>query len=208
MEELRSTEILDREIQDDARRKADKILKASDAECLGIAESVSVRIQKTEKEKEAEYNRRLEHYQMDIESAIPLEKQRQLVLFTDTSVQEALDAWFRDIGKAKRLELIKKLLVRYISVLGESRLRVVYAGYEEGEIRSLVSELFGKEKIESIRKDDGLRHSSKNLSDGVNIETDDDRIICRASLEEIRTEILSTNRQELAEALMGGRLPE
>ena len=31
MEELRSTDILDKEIQDDARKKAEKILKNADA---------------------------------------------------------------------------------------------------------------------------------------------------------------------------------
>ena len=33
MQELRSTEILDKEIQTDARKKADKLLKKADADC-------------------------------------------------------------------------------------------------------------------------------------------------------------------------------
>ena len=48
MEELRSTEILEKEIQSDARRKAEKILKNADADCEKILSSVETRFEKTQ----------------------------------------------------------------------------------------------------------------------------------------------------------------
>ena len=52
MEELRSTEILDKEIQEDARKKADKIVKNSQIEAQNILDSVDGRIEVARQEKE------------------------------------------------------------------------------------------------------------------------------------------------------------
>ena len=98
MEELRSTEILDREIRDDARRKAEKILKDADRGCAAIASEVAARIAELRAAKEAEIAARLESYRRDSESRLPLDKERRLVSFIDSSVTSALEQWFRDIG--------------------------------------------------------------------------------------------------------------
>lgn len=58
MEELRSTEILDKEIQEDARRKAERILRKTDVECEKIKNSVSTRIETVTSEKNEEYKKR------------------------------------------------------------------------------------------------------------------------------------------------------
>ena len=58
MEELRSTEILDKEIQEDARRKAERILRKTDVECEKIKNSVSTRIETVTSEKNEEYKKK------------------------------------------------------------------------------------------------------------------------------------------------------
>ena len=45
MEELRSTEILDKEIQEDARRKANRILNNGLLECEKILEDVNIKFE-------------------------------------------------------------------------------------------------------------------------------------------------------------------
>ena len=52
MEELRSTEILDREIQADARKKAENILKKAEKSCEDILNSVEKTILEAKKAKE------------------------------------------------------------------------------------------------------------------------------------------------------------
>lgn len=208
MEELRSTEILDREIQDDARRKAEKILKASEAECRQILDDVNARLARVKAEKEAEFARLLAAYRRDAESVIPLEKQRRLVTFMDSSVQEALDAWFRGIGAAKRLSLYERRLERYKPILSGATLAVRFFGYSEREIRDMAVKAFGKDSVASVTALDAKSAQAVGCSDGLYIETTDQAIRCRASLEEIRDELLQGLRQELAETLLGGRLPE
>ena len=51
MQELRSTDILDKEILSDSRRKAEKILKNSDSECKELLDSLDSEIQKAKLEK-------------------------------------------------------------------------------------------------------------------------------------------------------------
>lgn len=202
MEELRSTEILDREIQDDARRKAEKILKAGEGECRLIAEEVAERIAAFRTEKEREYAGKLDAYLRDAEAAIPLEKQRKLVSFVDNAVQEALDLRFRDIGEAGRLALFAGLLERYKTVLGGARVTIIYSGYSGNGIREFAERVFGAAGISSITA------AQDRSFDGLTVETEDRRILCRATLAEIRDELLSSRRQELANALFGGRLGE
>lgn len=208
MEELRSTEILDREIQEDARRKAEKLLKANEAECRQILDDVAFRIERVRTEKEAEYAKRLDSFRRDTEAAIPLEKERRHVSFMDGAVHKALDEWFESIGPKKRLALYSNMLEKARSLFGDSKVSVVFAGYDETEIRSTVESLFGKAGIASVVKLDRKGAASYGFSDGLIVESASSGIKCRATLEEKRADLLSDKRQEMAEALMGGRLPE
>ena len=51
MQELRSTDILDKEIQADARKKAERMLQKADSDCQALLESVNEDIQKAADEK-------------------------------------------------------------------------------------------------------------------------------------------------------------
>jgi V/A-type H+/Na+-transporting ATPase subunit E len=203
MEELRSTEILDREIQDDARRKAEKILKANEAECERILSGVASRVDSARSEKEAEYAARLAAYVRDSEAAIPLEKQRKLVSFIDDSVKAALDGWFAGIGKERRLELYANLLRKAKPLFTSSGVDVFFRGYGEGDVRALVDSIFGPALVKSVAES-----ASASFGDGIVLESADGLIRCRATMDEIRETLLAGKRQELAEALLGGRIPE
>ena len=51
MQELRSTDILDKEIQADARKKAERMLAKADSDCAKLLASVDTDIEKTGAEK-------------------------------------------------------------------------------------------------------------------------------------------------------------
>ncbi len=206
MEELRSTEILDREIQEDARRKADKILKANEVECGRIAADVALRVAEFRAQKEREYDERTGSCRRDSEAAIPLEKQRKLVEFIDTAVQENLDRWFDGIGEQRRLSLFAGLLERFKSVLGESKLNIVCSGYSSEAIGDFARGIFGGDRIGTVTVIPADSGEGEHVSDGLTVETEDRRILCRATRDEIREELLSIRREELSAALFGGRL--
>ncbi|HOC28537.1 MAG TPA: hypothetical protein PKH40_02540 [Treponemataceae bacterium] len=208
MEELRSTEILDREIQEDARKKAEKILKTADAECAEILAQVTFRIERVKAEKTAEYASRLEAVRRDSSAAIPLEKQRRLVSYVDRQVREAILDWFSSLSAEKRLALLSRHAERYRTALAGKPLVISVCGYGEKEVASLAAGLFGSGNIASVRTLSASEAERAGFSDGFYIETEDASIACRVSLEEVRDMILSDKRQELADCLLAGRLPE
>jgi vacuolar-type H+-ATPase subunit E/Vma4 len=52
------------------------------------------------------------------------------------------------------------------------------------------------------------RARASGLADGLIVEDESGTIRLRATSEEIRQELLSNKREELAKALFGGRIPE
>ena len=88
MQELRSTDILDKEIQADARKKAGRMLEKADAECAALIESVDSDIEKAVKDKQEFFARRLEAFEKDRMAAVPLEKERFVVSFIQKSITD------------------------------------------------------------------------------------------------------------------------
>lgn len=207
MEELRSTEILDREIQEDARRKAEKILKTSEAECDQILSDTHKRIETVGLEKKAEYARLLDSYIRDAESAVPLEKQRRRVSFVDSSVGESLERWLDELGSEKRFSLYGRMLSGFQTVLRGETVRAYYKGSRETDVRSLISSALPESSCPDCVPASGNAKSSFEFSEGILVETENKSILCRATREELLADLLTNKRQELSEALLGGRIP-
>ena len=98
MEELRSTEILDREIQADARKKAENILKKAEKSCEDILNSVEKTILEAKKAKEDFYNKKLDSFTKNQDSSIPLEKQRIEVSFVQKSIIQNINKYLVVVG--------------------------------------------------------------------------------------------------------------
>lgn len=81
MEELRSTEILDKEIRSDARKKAERILSKAEVDCQMILAEVDDRVEKAKKEISDKDEKKLAAYEKQKNAALPLEKKRFLVNF-------------------------------------------------------------------------------------------------------------------------------
>ncbi len=208
MEELRSTEILDREIQEDARRKAEKILKTSESECRQITEDVARRIERVREEREREYRSAVDSYLKDAASAVPLEKQRRLVSYIDGAVNAALDSWLSGLGSERKLALYAGVLSRYRPAVGKAKVAVRAAGFPEKDVRSAVASSLGGAEIVSFETLSAGHARSAGFEEGILVESADGSLACRATSAEIREELLINRREELAKALFGGRLPE
>lgn len=208
MEELRSTEILDREILEDSRRKAEKILKTSEAECRSIFDDVALRVKKIREEKSREYEKKAEAYRKDSASAVPLEKQRRIVSFVEASVTQALTDWFSSIGSDRRLALYINMLKKYRDVFNPSSMTVQYAGYTEQAVRTVLASVFDDSVTVTVTPVTTTDIDKYGFTDGLYLESADRSVVCRATREELFEDLMSSKRQELALALMGGRLPE
>ena len=108
MQELRSTDVLDKEIQTEARRKADKILKKAKEESAQIVAGVEPNIAKLRADKEAQNERRLETFERNQKAAVPLEKARFEVSYIQEKLSEGVNEWLSSLDENKRLDLVFK----------------------------------------------------------------------------------------------------
>ena len=129
MQELRSTEILDKEILNDAGKKAESIKKKTEKEISQIIASVDGDVEKTQKDKQAYYAEKLSLFKKDKMAAEPLEKQRMKVSFIQSSIASKINAYFCSLPEKKQLELVLSQLPSDIITSGEKKLTAYIYGF-------------------------------------------------------------------------------
>lgn len=205
MEELRSTEILDKEIREDARRKANRILNNATVECEKILEEINIRFEKDADAKKSEYQFKIDEYKKNKEASVPLEKQRFLVNFENDSIDKAINQYLEKLSDDDKLKIIKNLLEKYIFAFKEKKVYVEYLGFSKDEITKVVNSVLKTEKILSVKEvEDKMQKDFR----GCIITSEDFKIKCRATIEEKIAEIKEQYSEELALSLFGGRMPE
>lgn len=201
MQELRSTDILDKEIKADAVQKADAILKRADFECQQILKSVDSKIENAKLEKKEFYENRLNKVVGDIEASLPLEKQRFEVSFVQKKLVEAINAYLKSLSKEKFFDLVSK---DFDFSVNSSFNAYVY-GFDLKDAKSFLSKKLGKkllscEKTEfckTVAEDDlGFENNM-----GIILEADDKALRCRLTLSQVFSCILDKYRIELTNAL-------
>ena len=140
MEEFRSTEILDKEIQADARKKAEKILAKADVDCALLLEEVSGRIEKAKKELEDKYALKIAAFEKDLSAT--LEKERFLVSFIQSSIEKAINAYLAKLSDEEKIDLVLKKSVKIEDVLKSKKLNALYYGFQESLVKKTVGKKF------------------------------------------------------------------
>ena len=213
MEELRSTEILDKEIQEDARKKADKIVKNSQKEAQNIIDSVSGRIETAKQEKEKLYAEKLTRFERDTNASLPLEKQRFLVSFEDEQVTNGIKNYLEKLSLEKKSELLKELLKKYKSILENRKVNIFTVNFDKTLAVKMTKEILSNNSIISCAELSDyekqiLTEENPNFVEGFVLKSEDKAITCRVLLCEIINNIKDKNSFELAQTLFCGRLPQ
>lgn len=210
MEELRSAEILDKEIQDDARKKAEKILRNADSQCDQIMAQVESRLEEAKKEKEIYFNQKAEQVKKDLDSSMPLEKSRFLVSYISSSIAKGINEYLKTLSSEKRFELAVSLLNQFSNLVSDRTFDAAVYGFDPAYVKSTLSSMV---KINSCSSVDFAKSGSEavdgiEIHEGVILLSEDKSVKIRLTLEEVITELIDKYRKELAVTLFGGRLPE
>lgn len=211
MEELRSTEILDKEIEADARKKAEKILARAEEECKNILADVEKRISEARTQKEAFYALKISQAEKSNAEALPLEKGRFLVSFYNDEVSKAFNEYLENLGEEKRLSLIEKKLESLSDIVNQKNLKAFVFGYELDVAKKMLEKhIKNLSQIEKIifEKSGEEAAFGNSFHEGIILESDDGMIRIRATIDQIVREIKDKLSEELAVKLFGGRLPE
>lgn len=211
MEELRSTEILDREIEADASKKSKKIIEKAEKQAQEILDGVDERVKENLDKKRESYKEKLQQIALNSESFIPLEKERMLASFYEEQVCASLNNYFDSIGKEKRLLWLEKKLLKVKTALNEQPANFFYFGdFEEKEISDFAKKHFASKvnKITKINFEQSHeeKENGNNFHEGIIIESENKCVKVRLTMDEIVREIKDKYSEKLAVTLFGGRL--
>ena len=108
MEELHSTEALDREILEDARKKAFKILKTADDTVQSKGRSWERKTQRAIEGIRKTYAVRTESVREETLARRPLDKRRLRSETAETALKEAMDAFLSGLGRDVLLSILEQ----------------------------------------------------------------------------------------------------
>ena len=210
MQELRSTEILDKEILEDAQKKVQKILKNSESECRSIMSSVDDKVTKTVEEKEAALISKLESIKTNLNASLPLEKERFQVSFVENLIITKIQDYLKSLSQEKRIQLVLEKIKTiktddYVdSLLKEKTFTAYVYGFDIKKVEKALNDILGKRLLECQPTDFGkliLEDEILEINEGIILESQDKEVRFRMTLTEVVEELLNNNRAELAETL-------
>ena len=210
MEELRSTEILDKEIEADARKKAEKVLANATSECEKILASVEDRIKETFEKKSEFYKSKINQLEKNTDASLPLEKERFLVSFYASSVSDAFNEYLSNIGPEKRLELVEKKLSAVQNNVLETRFSVSVYGFSTDSVKKILEKhhvsVISVNEI-TFEKSGEEAAFGNTVHEGLILDSEDRKVRIRLTIDEIVREVKDTYSYKLAATLFGGNLP-
>ena len=210
MEEIRSTEILEKEIQAESKKEAEKILAAARRETESILSETGTRLESAKAEREKFYAEKLSKCEKVLQASVPLERQRFLVSFVAQSVDSALNEYFKKLSQKERLEIAIRPVREKKEFFTSKKFRAKVYGFDLDLARgSLEKELGGSllacEKIDFALSGE-KSESAIEFREGVILESEDSAIKCRLTLEESVGELKDRHYGALVEKLFGDEL--
>lgn len=212
MEEFRSTEILDKEIQDDARKKAEKLIKKAQIDGKHILEDANKQLELFRSEKNAEYSSRIETYCKNLNATLPLEKERFFISFENQAITEVIQDYVKSLNGDKKISLLKELLMQYKEILSNKKLNCFYFALKESEAKKIIESVLSKGCVKSFSPFNSNLYQNEiipfDIDCGFFIETEDNLIRCRVTISELVASLLDNHRFELANTLFKGRIKQ
>ena len=206
MQELRSTDILDKEIQADARKKAERMLAKTDSECEKLLASVESDIEKAAEEKQQFFARKLEAFEKDRMAVVPLEKERFKVSFIQNAVIQNINKYLEALSEEKKLALV----AHDFDFKTKLNLNAYVYGFSVSDAKKFLSDKMGNKLLSVKETKFGAVILEEDIGlakpEGIILESEDKNYRCRLTLNEVIEKLLDTNRADLSATLFGGDL--
>lgn len=206
MQELRSTDILDKEIQADARKKAERMLAKTDSECEKLIASVESDIEKAAEEKQLFFAHKLEAFEKDRMAVVPLEKERFKVSFIQDAVIQNINKYLEALSEEKKLDLV----AHDFDFKTERSLNAFVYGFSLSDAKKFLSDKMGSKLLSVKETKFGAVILEEDIGlakpEGIILESEDKNFRCRLTLNEVIEKLLDTNRADLSATLFGGDL--
>jgi hypothetical protein len=199
MEELQSTEILDREILEDARKKAGRILKAADEAAAANAALWDKKTGEALAELKDRYAGMLKKASAEIMARLPLDERRARSEIIEGLLSGAAGDWASGLGRERVLAVLERELIRYSGECPEIReeksIAVFLHNLKKNDVEPLLKKLFPAARPE-YREEPALHHYPE-------IIIDTKKVRITSSIKMLLDSLLLDKREELVSALVG-----
>ncbi len=200
MEVLKSGDALERQVLEDARTKASRILAESERECSALREEWQRRTEDDVRRIETEKDARIQAVRHELESSLPLDTMRARLAYMQEAIDRALNEYFTMLKPAELAAIIGRMLKRMPPVFQGTQAVAHAAGMRGQDARRLVEENVPGIQVREVKE---TPHVADVADTGIVLETSDGRVRFRGTLRELRAQLLENNREELAAALLG-----
>ena len=202
MEELQSTEILDREILEDARKKALRVLKTADDTVRSQTAEWEKKTAASLDEFEKKHAEQCGLAAAEIMARLPTDKRRAKAEKIENLLRSAVESWYTGLSRRRILEMLKEELVKRAVQVEEftaaGRRRALVSGLERTEAEAILKSVNGTCFIEELPSVHGYPE--------IVVETGNVRVT--ASIQKTVDYLLQEKRAELIEALLGSDFKE
>jgi vacuolar-type H+-ATPase subunit E/Vma4 len=200
MEELVSTEALEREILADARKKAERTIRGVDDEVRRIASEGERRTAEAVAELARGYAERSERYRAEALARFPLERSRIKAAYVDARLREALEAYMSSLPAGRVAAITSASLAKARSFLSGKELRARWRSLGAEAAARILAEALPESVVVDSAEDRTLPAA------GIVVEVADGSATMRATLDLVAEAVLGERRGELASALCGKAL--
>jgi vacuolar-type H+-ATPase subunit E/Vma4 len=201
MEELQSTDILDREILEDARKKVLRILKTADETIHNQNSEWEKKTTESINDLERKYKENCGLISCEIMARLPIDKRRAKAEKIENIMTAAVDSWYCNLSHETILDYLTKELKKRLSqcadILHKDKKRALIHGIEQEDAEIILNAV--NENC-SITKNPSYGYPSITLESG--------NIRVTASIQKTVDFLLHERRIELIEALLGSSFLE
>jgi hypothetical protein len=209
MEELQSTEVLDREILEDARKKAHRILKTAEETLNTQGAAWEKKTARSAAELREKYEGRIAAVRDEILARLPLDKRRARSERIESLLQSAMGDYLASLERGRVLSLLETELRRGFEEYArygddpDPAPRLRYRGLERNEAEALL-----KQALPSGTETAGVSWDIREAEAGFWGKFPALQVITRAvritaSIEKAAETLLEDKRAELVSALLG-----
>jgi vacuolar-type H+-ATPase subunit E/Vma4 len=208
MEELRSTDILDKEILEDARKKAQRTLSAADDTIKSMDALWDKKIAKALSRARKKFDEQLAHNRTEIMARLPLDKRRVRSEKIEGLLISAASSYFTGLARDKQLALLESELKDRLQELVSNEalcgpLMVYSRELDEDELNRILAKAVprnGRQETWVLQKGDAL-FTLPGSFPAIVIDTETARVT--ASIDGVMENLLQDKRAELVSALLG-----
>ncbi|MCL2443047.1 MAG: hypothetical protein FWD13_06205 [Treponema sp.] len=205
MEELQSTEILDREILEDARKKASRILKT----CEDTIYTQNAKWDKKTKnsiiELNKKYDKQKENEAEKIMSRLPIDKLRAKIEKIESLLHTAIKDWYNNLNRSQIIGILSRDLSNKLTSCKNFSLNeqtsIETQNLTPNETQTIIESLNNHSTLNTT-------HSTLVTTPYPSIILESGNIRFTSSIESILDHLLQEKRAELAEALLGRDIME